>query len=88
MTSKGMPTAQASGRQLARALAAVEGRLHLLYARNTSSDLRRRLAAIDAATDIQSPLWDEVLQIEYLENAREALQHSLRALDQRHGRPQ
>jgi len=88
LTSRTTQSAQGQGRQLARALAAVEGRLHVLYARNTSSDLRRRLAAIDAATDIESPLWDEVLQIEYLENAREALQHSLRALDQRHGRPQ
>lgn len=83
-----MHPAQASGRQLARALAAVEGRLHALYSRDISADPRRRLAAIEAVTDAHSPLWDEVLQITYLENAREALQHSLRALDQRHGRLQ
>lgn len=83
-----MRPAQAPGVQLARALAAVEGRLHVLYSRHTSEEPGRRMAAILASTDPESPLWEEVLQITYLENAREALQNSLRALDQRHGRPQ
>lgn len=77
---------QVSAPYLARALLAVEGRLHFLYSQHDPGDQKRRMADIAAATDAQSPLWDEFLQISYLENVREGLRSTLQALEQRHGR--
>ncbi|MGI6208771.1 MAG: hypothetical protein ACOYEW_11250 [Anaerolineae bacterium] len=71
---------------LARALLAVEGRLHFLYSQHDPEDQQHRMAAIAAATDPRSPLWDEFFQITYLENIREGLRSTLQALDPRHGR--
>ncbi|NPV06335.1 MAG: hypothetical protein HPY83_00055 [Anaerolineae bacterium] len=84
--SRALGPSQATAPYLSRALLAVEGRLHSLYARHNPGDERRRLASIAAATDAQSPLWDEFLQITYLENVREGLRSTLLALDQQHGR--
>jgi len=82
-SERSTPTA---GPRLERTLAAIEGKLHTLYARGDPEDEARRLALILAAEDPHSPLWDELLQITYLEIAREGLQDTLQSLDRYHGR--
>jgi hypothetical protein len=72
---------------LVRALRLVEGSLHSLYARHALEDEQRRIAAITAASDPASPVWSEVLQVNYLENAREGLLTTLHAMRHPSRRP-
>ncbi len=71
---------------LKHALSAVEGRLHVLYSRLDDENPGRRVAIILAGSDPQSPIWDELMQVSYLENAREGLLSTLQALPNRPGR--
>lgn len=73
---------------LARALQAVEGRLSRIYSRQQEDDYGRRLSAILAMSDADSPVWSEVMQVHYLETAREGLRSALLATRAGRGRPQ
>ncbi len=77
---------EAADHYLARTLLTVEGRLQRLYTRRQMSDETRRIASVFAGTDPQVPLWDDYLQVAYLENARDGLLSALRDLQQRHRR--
>ena len=72
---------------LTRALQAVEGRLNSIYSRPLPDD-DQRIAIIMAVSDPESPVWSEIMQINYLENAREGLRTTLQAMKPARGRPQ
>lgn len=72
---------------LVRALRLVEGSLRSLYARHAIEDEQQRIAMITAASDPSSPIWSEVLQVNYLENAREGLLTTLHAMRHPSRRP-
>ena len=71
---------------LARTLITVEGRLNMLYAHRGTETDEQRIASVLAGTDPRASVWDKYLQARYLENAREGLLSTLRALRQTQGR--
>ncbi|MHB0877106.1 MAG: hypothetical protein ACYC5O_13800 [Anaerolineae bacterium] len=71
-----------------RALRAVEGRLNSMYSRQLPDDDQQRIAVIQAVSDPESPVWSDIMQIHYLENAREGLLSTLQAMRPARGRPQ
>jgi hypothetical protein len=73
---------------LMRALQAVEGRLDSMYSRQLTDGSPQRIAVIQAASDPESPVWSDIMQIHYLENAREGLLSALQAMRPARGRPQ
>lgn len=73
---------------LMRALRAVEGRLDTMYSRQLPEGSPQRIAVIVAACDPESPVWSDIMQINYLENAREGLLSALQAMRPARGRPQ
>lgn len=73
---------------LMRALMLVEKKLDRLHRRYSNYSELKDLSVITAGIDPESPVWADVLQVAYLENAREGLISTLYALRQPHGRVQ